>query len=123
MPVFSSSGPKYLGLVNRGARGTAFRGEVRPLSLERAWGHEPALHGSADCQSAVSRIGNPHPPAPVEHVADCQSATQQVTNLRYTMVHVYRWGEGGCSSHFDSAPPVTGAGSVLGRGPSHCRQY
>ena len=32
---------------------------------------------SADWQSAVSRIGNP--PAP----ADCQSAKQQITNLRY----------------------------------------
>ena len=32
---------------------------------------------SADWQSAVSRIGNP--PAP----ADCQSAKQQITNMRY----------------------------------------
>jgi len=38
---------------------------------------------SADWQSAVSRIGNPQAALVTGGSADCQSATQQVANLRY----------------------------------------
>ncbi len=41
------------------------------------------LNRSADWQSAVSRIGNPQRPGRSLHPADCQSAIQQVANLRY----------------------------------------
>jgi hypothetical protein len=42
-----------------------------------------ALNRSADWQSAVSRIGNPHCSRRFMRQADCQSAIQQVANLRY----------------------------------------
>ena len=49
---------------------------IEPLN-RRSW------PGSADWQSAVSRIGNPQARRARSRPADCQSATQQVANLRY----------------------------------------
>ena len=46
----------------------------------------PALR-SADWQSAVSRIGNPQTSPARSRPADCQSATQQTTSLRYDAIH------------------------------------
>jgi len=43
------------------------------------------LNRSTDWQSAISRIGNPQPVRRFLRAADCQSATQQVANLRYAL--------------------------------------